>query len=434
VAGLPAVAQRETAERARFAIRASGFDFPKQRIHVTVEPALPKASTGLDLAIALAILWASGQVEPADTTREWAWVGELSLTGQLRSVSGLLAFAEAAAADGRVLALPDACERLVAHWGKATVCGAISLGEAVDLFGGESIGGQKPLSRTLVADEPLFGPETLQPNDWAAIAQIKAAIDRGARGVLLTGAAASGKTRIASRVKALLGTLDEEQAREVAVIRDAAGLLVQTGVVSGELTVSRPFRAPHHTVSVAGLTGNASTLRPGEVTLAHHGVLFLDEAPEFSRSAIDVLGAALDNAEVNIIRANVPFVSLPAKPAFVIAAANCCPCGNAGSDRPCACSPESVERFNERLRWLRNRLRLHTEVEVGEPIEDPLPRTVVGAACAALAHAGVDVGPDDVHVWDTDCGEWTFALDPNPWSKAVGTVHDDLSVTLGGAS
>jgi magnesium chelatase family protein len=356
--GLPDASVRESRDRVRSAIRNSGFEFPPHRITVNLAPAdLRKAGAAFDLPIALGILAAQGVVAP-DALADALIVGELSLDGAIQPTRGVLPVAAAARRAGvHQLVLPAANAGEAAVVLPDGVRPVASLQEAVAaLNGGGPFAAVPPATAT---------PQASDVADFADLAgQLlpRRAIEvasAGGHNLLLVGAPGAGKTMMARRMAGVLPPLTFEEALESTTVHSVAGLLPAGGGLLGQ----RPFRAPHHTISAAALAGGGSQPRPGEVSLAHNGVLFLDEMLEFPRAVLDVLRQPLEDGVVTIARAARTAV-FPAR--FVlVGATNPCPCGFAGDPvHVCRCSPPQIAKYTGRLSGpLRDRLDLMVEVK-----------------------------------------------------------------------
>jgi magnesium chelatase family protein len=341
IVGLPDAAVREARERVRAALVNCGFEFPLRRIVVNLAPAsLRKAGPGLDLAIAAALLSASGQLEWAALSRI-ALAGELALDGSTRSIHGALAIAEAAregGAEAIVLPAENGPEAALALG--IDVVPLDSLGRLQALAAGEWEPPRPqplPLELGAAAGAPDLADLRGQPHLRHAL-EVAAA---GGHSLLMIGPPGAGKSLAASRLPSILPRLAAVEALEVARIASACGRL------GGVLPGGRPFRSPHHTISPAGLVGGGTPPRPGEATLAHRGVLFLDELCEFRRDSLEALRAPLEAGEISIARAGSRR-SLPCR-FMLIAAANPCPCGRGESDPECSCAPVAVQRYQGRL-------------------------------------------------------------------------------------
>jgi magnesium chelatase family protein len=349
--GLPEAVVRESRERVRSALLTSGFEFPAGRITVNLAPAdLPKEGGRFDLPIALGILAASGQL-PGRVLRNREFYGELALSGELRETPKLLPSLVEGARTRRELVLPAANAAEASWVAGPRIKLAGHLLEVCDALRG---GG------SLAAAEALAGPVRCPPPDLAEVRGqfiAKRALEiaaAGAHGMLMIGPPGAGKTLLAQRLPGLLPPLGEQEALEVASLESAAGKRPSLGF-------GRPFRSPQHTASVAALIGSAS-LRPGELSLAHLGVLFLDELPEFARNALEALREPLESGVVAISRAK-NCCEFPAK-FQLVAAMNPCPCGYAGErSGRCRCTAEQVVRYRNRISGpLIDRIDMHVEL------------------------------------------------------------------------
>jgi len=335
--GLPDTAVREARERVRAALVNCGFEFPLRRITVNLAPAsLRKAGPGMDLAIATALLAASGQLawEPLG---ELAIAGELALDGSVRGISGVLAIAEAAAQRGlRGVVVPAENGPEAALAERVEVIAVESLTQLRSLAAGQWRP-PRPQPLPLVLEPNGSGPDLADLRGQPGLRDALEVAAAGGHSLLMVGPPGAGKSLAATRLPSILPPLRRDEALEVSRIASACGRL------EGPLAGGRPFRAPHHTISAAGLIGGGNPPRPGEITLAHRGVLFIDELCEFPRDSLEALRAPLEAGRVAISRAGAS-QELPCR-FLLIAAANPCPCGR-GEDNPdCNCAPVDARRY-----------------------------------------------------------------------------------------
>jgi magnesium chelatase family protein len=359
VVGLPEGAVKEGIARVRAAVRNGGYVFPHRRVVINLAPAdLRKEGSAFDLPIAIGILAASGQL-PRDALAGYAVLGELSLDGAVKPVRGALPIAAGARARGlRGILLPVANAREAAVVQELDVVAVQSLGEAVEFLRGDM-----PIAPTRVDLQAVFTRDGGGDADFADVRgqdAVKRAIEVAAAGghnVVMVGPPGAGKTMLAQRLPSILPPLTLAEAVEATRVYSVLGLMRGRSLI-----VTRPFRAPHHTISDAGMIGGGSIPRPGEVSLAHCGVLFLDELPEFRKNVLEVLRQPLEERRITIGRASGS-VSFPAD-IMLVAAMNPCPCGYLGdAQHRCTCTAQQIQRYRSRVSGpLLDRIDLHVEV------------------------------------------------------------------------
>lgn len=356
IVGLPDTEVKESRDRVRAAILQSGFDFPAAKITVNLAPAdLPKESGRFDLPIAIGVLAASGQILQ-DKLAQYEFAGELALSGSLRPVRGALAMAWQGAKSGRAFVLPAQNAAQAAVMAQTTVFGAENLGQVA-----AHLNGVEPLARAAAAERQCLSEHSVLPDmrDVKGQHTARLALEIAAAGghsLLMVGPPGTGKSMLAQRLPGILPPLTEEELISVWALRS---LLPQH---QQDLSAARPFRSPHHSASAVALVGGGSDPRPGEISLAHQGVLFLDELPEFDRKVLEVLREPLESGEIHISRAARQAV-YPAK-FQLVAAMNPCPCGYFGHPaKPCRCTPESIRRYRDKISGpLLDRIDLTIEV------------------------------------------------------------------------
>ena len=352
IVGLPEAAVRESKDRVRSAIINSGFQFPTKRLTINLAPAdLPKDGSRLDLPIALGILIASGQI-PENATDNLEFIGELALDGQLRSVTGILSIAIACQQSGHQLILPKQNAQEASQLPQFEVFAAQHLKDVC-----EHLSKQQPIPQYQVQMPIAVDQYQCDLADVKGQLRPRRALEIAAAGghsLLFKGPPGTGKTLLASRLASILPPLNMQENLEVARIYSVANTVHTFG--------QRPFRAPHHTASAIALVGGGSHPKPGEITLAHLWVLFLDELPEFDRKVLEVLRQPLESKEIVISRASRQ-MTFPAN-FQLIAAMNPCPCGYAfNQDLRCQCSADAIKRYQNRISGpLLDRIDLHLDV------------------------------------------------------------------------
>lgn len=377
IVGLPDTEVREARDRVRAALHSTGMALPPRRVTVNLAPAdLPKDSARWDLPIALGLLAASGQLPTAALTR-YEFAGELSLTGDIRPIQGAMAIALGAQRDGsgRILVLPRASASEAALVEGAPLAAVDTL---TDLC--HRLREDLPLPPPARPASPPPGRPLADLADIKGQTEAKHALEvaaAGGHGLLMYGPPGTGKSMLAHRLPGLLPPLSRTAALEAAAVQSVAGCFDPAGF-------GRPaFRAPHHSATLPALIGGGNPPRPGEITLAHHGVLFLDELPHFDKRTLDALREPLETARVAIARAGRR-ADYPA--AFqLVAAMNPCPCGLLGHPRlACKCTPDAIERYRRRLSGpLIDRIDLHVEVPLVS--EDVLAASAAGESSAEVA-------------------------------------------------
>lgn len=402
IVGLPQSAVRESKDRVKAAINNEGIDFPNRKIIVNLAPAdLPKQGGRFDLPIALGILLAMGRLPPSAFER-LVVVGELGLTGELRAVSGVLPSAAALSDSNEFFLIPKANIKEALRSRNTEILAAGSLGDAIriliqpykfHLLRESRAGGRNGADR-----DHVNGATSADMRDVIGQHQARRALEVAAAGshnVLMVGPPGTGKSMLACRLPSIQPPMTEGEAMETASV-----LSISRGGFQDSQWACRPFRAPHHTASGVALVGGGSNPMPGEVSLAHHGVLFLDELPEFSRHVLDVLREPIETGEISVSRAAKQAI-FPAR-FQLIAAMNPCPCGYYGDrETECRCTPDQVARYQSRVSGpFLDRLDIHLtmtrtdkqlwQLETNEESSSTIRARVVAARTRQLERQGID--------------------------------------------